>query len=304
MTNRELLNQFIQETGVAVQTQCYGSKLTTFSIGGILEYLVEPTSLEQLVRTISFLDQHEQGFRFIGNGSNLLISSDGLPGWFVRLGDGFKEIKQLDENRFEVGARYSLISLSKRTADMGLSGLEFASGIPGSVGGAVIMNAGAFGGQMANVIKSVSCVNKKGETQSIQRSDIDYAYRQSNLPKDLIVYSAEIELHSGEKEQIEACRQKYSEIRKSKQPLRFASAGSTFRNPNKETSAGSLIEQCGLKGTRVGGAIISEQHANWILNDTRTARHEDVLKLIELCQKNVLQKFGVQLVPELVIWDV
>ena len=302
MTGIELADDFRRVTGVKLRMNVPAGGLATFRIGGPLEYLIEPDSVEELIGTIGFLRSHGQSWRILGAGSNLLISSDGLTGWHIKLGHGFRHMESLGGTLVSVGAAYGLMTLSRELCAQGLAGLEFAGGIPGSIGGAIRMNAGAYGGQMADVLKSVTCVDADGQTVVFKSSDLQFAYRDCSLPAGMIVCSAELALRADCKDETERRRTAYLEERRKKSPLQFPSAGSVFRNPEPARSAGYLIEQCGLKGAVAGGAKISDLHANWIINENRQATHSDVLALIGMCQEKVEEKFGVRLHTEIKVW--
>ena len=302
MSEVQVASDFIRATGVKMRTGVVASGLTTFCIGGPIEYLVEPNSVEELSRAIMFLRSQGVGWRVVGNGSNLLVSSSGVSGWYVKLGQGFRFLGSEGDARFSVGASYGLMTLSRDLSSQGFAGLEFAGGIPASIGGATRMNAGAYGGQMADVLKSVTCVNGEGRIVTLNSNELTFGYRHNSLPQDMIVCSVELALRSADKVETDRRRAAFLAERSKKQPLQHPSAGSIFRNPESAGSAGALIEECGLKGKVAGGAKISELHANWILNEKRTACHADVMTLISICQERVQEKFGVTLKPEIVVW--
>lgn len=272
---------------------------TTWKIGGPADLLVIPENKDQLVETIRILHQHELPFLPIGRGSNMLVSDKGVRGIVVKLGAGMNHLR-FEENRVYVGGAYSLITLSVKAGREGLTGLEFTGGIPGTVGGAVYMNAGAHGSDMSRILKEAEIVLETGELVRLQQEDLLFAYRHSvlhTLPG--IVTEAVLELAPGDRKEIAAAQATYKERRIRTQPLHLPCAGSTFRNPDQHFAA-KLIEEAGLKGLRVGGAEVSAQHANFIIN-TGEATAEDVLRLMEQMQYVVQERYGIQLVPEVLM---
>ena len=304
MSSKSMTDQLPPDAGsLGVKRGVLGREVTTFCIGGPLGRFVEPHSIEALADTVRYIQERGETYRVLGAGSNLLISSDGLTEWVLRLGRPFDYVRCSErEGVFEVGAAVGLRGLSQETADRGYAGLEFAGGIPGSVGGAVCMNAGAYGGQMADVVSRITCMDSNGEVQSVAGSDLKLRYHSANLPPGVTVLSAELSLVRDDPRKIQTRRAEFLADRQRKHPLGYPCAGSIFRNPPGSLSAGYLIEQAGLKGASVGGARISELHANWIINEKRTATHGDVLALIDLCKCTVLERFNVELNSELVVW--
>lgn len=279
-----------------------GAACTTFAIGGAFEAFVEVEDLSELRCLLACLYSRALPYRIIGAGSNLLVSSQGLSGITIRLGRGFRTIDAAGAAVLRVGGACSLMSLTREVCEQGLSGIEFAGGIPASLGGAVVMNAGAHGGEMAQVVESVVVALPDGSIQEIAAPALSFSYRHSVLPQGAVVVTATLRLVEGDKDKIAARRREFLAERKARQPLKAPSAGSVFRNPSPLTPAGMLIEKAGMKGAAVGGARISDLHANWIVNEARSASDADVLELIELCQARVKSHGGVELVPELVRW--
>lgn len=278
-----------------------GSKVTTYCIGGLIRLLAEPDTEYELQDLIRTLKVKNENFRVLGAGSNLLIPDAGVNETVIRLGKGFRFWEQLGEGRIKVGGAMPLISLSQETAQAGLSGLEFAGGIPASFGGAVRMNAGAHGSDIAAVLESARIVDSNGECFDIEAKDLEFSYRHSNIPDRGIVIGGILKLISGDKEKILKLRAENLAHRKAVQPITLPSAGSIFKNP-PGSSAGKLIEQAGLKGFRVGGAQVSEMHGNWIVNADREATAQDVEACIIECIKRVKELFGIELEIELVRW--
>jgi UDP-N-acetylmuramate dehydrogenase len=272
-------------------------KHTTFRIGGPADIYVEP-SISQMVPLITFLKESSVPYIVIGNGSNLLVSDDGIEGVVISLGKSAAEISiNTDTAEITVEAGAMLSSVANRAADSGLTGLEFASGIPGSIGGAVYMNAGAYGGEMKDVITSVQILKADGQAEEISVDKLDLSYRHSALMENPgIVLSAKIQLAAGNVEEIKATIDDIRQKRIDKQPLNFPSAGSTFKRP-EGYFAGKLIDDTGLRGYTVGGAQVSEKHCGFVINKS-DATASDVLKLMKDVDEKVYEKFGVHLTPE------
>lgn len=280
-----------------------GARCSTFSIGGAIQFLVEPRNQEELEVALKVLRSYSMPWRILGAGSNILLPDEGLSGFTLRLGREFRYCRPgPSSNEFEVGAAMSLMSLSRDLSDAGMSGLEFAGGIPASIGGAVTMNAGAHGGELASVLTSVRVVRAEGALEELPAKELRFSYRHSELPPGAVVVGARITLVPGDRERSAELRRSHLAERKSRQPLTQPSAGSVFKNPPGGSSAGALIERAGLKGARRGGASISSLHGNWIVNDTRNASAKEVQELIRLCQERVAELFEVHLQPEVIAW--
>ncbi len=279
-----------------------GSKVTTYCIGGLIRFLAEPDTENELQDLIRTLKSKNENFRVLGAGSNLLIPDAGVNETVIRLGKGFRFWEQLGEGRIKVGGSMPLISLSQETAQAGLSGLEFAGGIPASFGGAVRMNAGAHGSDISAVLESARIVDSNGECFDIEAKDLQFSYRHSNIPDRGIVIGGILKLVPGDKEKILKLRADNLAHRKAVQPITLPSAGSIFKNPPGALSAGKLIEQAGLKGFRVGGAHVSELHGNWIVNAEREAKSVDVEACIDECKKRVKESSRINLETELIRW--
>ncbi len=278
---------------------CPMSSYTTFKIGGPADVLVSPKNEEQLKRVISLLREYSIPFMPLGKGSNLLISDEGIEGAVVHIADGFDKIELLEENIVSCGAGASLAALCSFALNEGLSGVETAYGIPGSVGGAIYMNAGAYGGEMKDIVRAVTYLSSDGEIKRAEAEELDFSYRHSRFSgKNDVILSAEFCLMSDDKSAIRERMDDYVGRRKAKQPLNFPSAGSVFKRPEGHF-AGALIEQCNLKGYQIGGAQVSEKHAGFIIN-VGNATCADVLALIEHIKKTVLEKFEVELESEVI----
>ncbi|NOU76125.1 UDP-N-acetylmuramate dehydrogenase [Paenibacillus sp. LMG 31458] len=272
---------------------------TTWKIGGPADCLVIPQTKEQVAAAIQFLYERGVPWTVIGRGSNLLVSDKGIRGVVIKLGNALETLR-FDGAMVYAGGSYSFIKLSVLAAKEGLTGLEFASGIPGSVGGAVYMNAGAHGSDVSRILKQAEVILDTGELVTMQAEDLQYAYRHSILQTmPGIVTEAVFELQVGERKEIAGAMAAYRDRRLRTQPLQLACAGSVFRNPEGGFAA-KLIEEAGLKGKRVGGAEISKLHANFIVN-TGDATAEDVLTLIGEVQLIVQNQYGISLVPEVLM---
>ncbi|UJF35138.1 UDP-N-acetylmuramate dehydrogenase [Paenibacillus hexagrammi] len=272
---------------------------TTWKIGGPADVLIIPQDKEQIAAAIRTLQQHGIPWTVIGRGSNLLVRDKGIRGVVIKLGSALETLR-FEGTTVYAGASYSFIKLSILAAKEGLTGLEFAGGIPGSVGGAVYMNAGAHGSDVSRILKQAEVILDTGELVRMQLEDLQYAYRHSvlhTLPG--IVTEAVFELQEGDRKEIAGAMAAYRDRRLRTQPLQLACAGSVFRNPAGGFAA-KLIEEAGLKGKRVGGAEISMLHANFIVN-TGNATAEDVLTLIQEVQQIVLDTYGISLVPEVLV---
>lgn len=270
---------------------------TTMRVGGPAEILFSPASEGELLFAVREAKRAGAPFRIIGNGSNLLVLDGGLPGLTIRLGEAFSKISVGgNQIRAQAGALLSRVAAAAR--DASLTGLEFASGIPGSAGGGMAMNAGAYGGQLSDVFEGCRALDPEtGIISALGPAEMALGYRESAaLSRGLIVTEAAFRLTAGEKTAIQAKMDDLSARRREKQPLNLPSAGSTFKRPEGHF-AGALIEQAGLKGLRVGGACVSEKHAGFVVND-RNATARDVLDLIRLVQARVLEHSGVHLETE------
>ena len=270
---------------------------TTMRVGGPAEILFSPASEGELLFAVREAKRAGAPFRIIGNGSNLLVLDGGLPGLTIRLGEAFSKIS-VDGNRIRAQAGALLSRVAAAARDASLTGLEFASGIPGSAGGGMAMNAGAYGGQLSDVFEGCRALDPEtGIISALSHAEMALGYRESAaLSRGLIVTEAAFRLTAGDRSAIQAKMDDLSARRREKQPLNLPSAGSTFKRP-EGYFAGALIEQAGLKGLRVGGACVSEKHAGFVVND-RGATARDVLDLIRLVQARVLEHSGVRLETE------
>jgi len=280
---------------------------TTFKIGGRTKYFCEARNSEDIITAITMAKKEDLPFFILGNGSNILIGDAGFDGLIIRMLNTKYQIPRSRQakrgglnTKIIAEAGTNLGELVNESVKSGLMGLEWTAGIPGSIGGAVRGNAGALGSSMADLIKTVEVFDITNlKIQTFKNKDCKFGYRDSVFKhdKNLIILSVELELKKGNREKSEKLIKEYLKQRKQKQPLEYPSAGCIFKNP-KDFSAGYLIEQCGLKGKKIGKAMISEQHANFIIN-LGNARAKDVKKLIDLCKEKVREKFGVKLEEEI-----
>ena len=276
------------------------SKPTTFKIGGNADVYIKVNNLSKLSTILKECANSEIDYMLLGNGSNLLVSDEGIRGAVIRLDGDFRKITLVDETTIFCGAGATLARLCKFALSCGLSGLEFAWGIPGTVGGAVFMNAGAYDGEMKNIVHSVSDISPNGKIGRIEKQDLGFGYRTSVYrTNNRIITGVTIKLQKGNPEEIRSKMDDYMQRRSTKQPLEYPSAGSVFKRP-EGNFAGTLIEQCGLKGKMCGGAQVSEKHAGFIINKSN-ATAADVRNLIVDIQKTVADSTGYNLECEIII---
>lgn len=269
---------------------------TTYKIGGVAKYFITPKDLNELISLIKYLRENNIKYMILGNGSNTIFSSKTYDGAIINLSNLNK--MEIKDNKIYVESGYQLIKLSIDAMNNNLSGLEFASGIPANVGGAVYMNAGAYKSDMSNLIEEVTFLDENLELKTLKNNELDFSYRHSLFQeKNYIIISTVLNLEKGNKEEIKELMDNRKQRRIDSQPLDYPSAGSVFRNPSSEVFAGKLIEDLGLKGYMIGGAKISEKHANFIINyDNATG--EDIKKLIELIKEKVKEKYNIDLIVE------
>ncbi|MBR2043572.1 MAG: UDP-N-acetylmuramate dehydrogenase [Clostridia bacterium] len=271
---------------------------TSFHIGGNADLFISPENENKLCALLSFLKAERVPFMIIGRGSNLVVSDDGICGAVISLA-AMNKVELTGSNRVSAGAGASLAALCTYARDCSLSGLEFAYGIPGSVGGALYMNAGAYGGEMKDVVLSARVLSFDGEIFEMPLQEMELSYRHSIFKeKNMTVLSVSFELKQDEKQEINARMDDFMNRRKTKQPLEYPSAGSVFKRP-EGYFAGALIEKNGFKGVSVGGAQVSEKHAGFIIN-TGSATAKDVKELIKIIQQKVLEQDKVELHTELI----
>lgn len=274
------------------------SKYTTFRVGGKASIFVIPETKKQIIDLVTFLKDQEIPFKIIGNASNLLPSDKNFQGVVIKTNKALNKINIIGEE-VVVESGYSLVKLAYDMIDYELQGLEFLGGIPGTIGGAVYMNAGAYNKEMKDVIKNVILLNQEGKLVKMSNQDLQYAYRQSRLQsiKPLLILEATLKLEKGKKEDIKALLEKRKERRINTQPLNYPCGGSTFKNPTG-THAYLLIDKAGLRGYSIGGAKVSCKHCNFIIN-YNNATSDDIKNLIEYVIKKVYEQTGTVLVPEI-----
>lgn len=273
---------------------------TTMKIGGPADILIEPSSIENLQKAIDLISKFNEKWTVIGRGSNMLVSDNGIDGVVIKLGTGMDDL-EIQGTKVTVGGGMSLVNFAISISRKGLSGLEFAGGIPGSIGGAVYMNAGAHGSDISQILEKAFVLFEDGRLEWVPKDEMKFSYRTSLLQKERpgIVVAAVFQLQEGNRDEIVANLQKNKDYRKETQPYNFPSCGSVFRNP-LPNYAGNLIEKSGLKGHRIGGAQISERHGNFIVN-TGNATAADVLGIIQHVKDTVLDLHGVRMETEVEI---
>ena len=268
-------------------------KHSTFKTGGKAEYFVTPPTKESIIKVLKIAKENSIPYVVVGNGSNILVSDKGIKGLVISFGKTLSDIS-VNENEITAGAGTLLAVIANVALDNELNGFEFAAGIPASFGGAVFMNAGAYTGEIKQVLKSVKVLSPNMEIKDIDADKLDLGYRHSNIKENgYIILEGTIKLNHGEREEIKSLMADFNGRRRDKQPLNFPSAGSTFKRPEGHF-AGKLVEDCGLKGYSVGGAKVSEKHAGFVVN-TGSATTKDILDVIEHCKETVYEKFGINL---------
>ncbi len=274
-------------------------RYTSFKTGGVAEIFAEPRNISELRKVLQFCENERKRIFIFGNGSNILVDDNGVQGMVIHLGGiDFKKVKRDGKYIFSK-AGVKLPRLIRKSALWGLGGLEVLAGIPGTVGGAVKMNAGGKYGDISETISSVTTMNFDGEIKNISRKDIEYTYRGCNLNRQIVIEVEFLLKESGKEEILERMDEIYKE-KKRKQPLSTFSAGCIFKN-TPHFKAGELIEKAGLKGKKVGGAIVSKKHANFIVNK-ENATSADILKLIEIIKETIRKKYNISLETEIQIW--
>lgn len=272
------------------------AKHCTFKCGGNALVYVVPGNIEEVTKVVKACRESGQEFMIVGNGSNLLVRDEGYPGVMIEIGTRISDIDIIGEEiEAEAGAKLSLVATAAMEND--LAGMEFAHGIPGNIGGAVVMNAGAYGGEMSQIIKSVTVLDTDNEIKTLDASQLQLGYRTSIIQaRKMIVLKVRLKLVIGSAGEIAMMMQMLMQKRRLKQPLEYPSAGSTFKRPDGYY-AGKLIEDAGLKGYRIGGAMVSEKHCGFVINyDNATAT--DILNLMDEIRQKVKEQFGVELEAE------
>ena len=269
--------------------------LTTLKVGGISKYVFYPKDVTSLKKALTLFKENNINYKIFGNGSNIIPSDKIYDGVIIKL-SSLNNLK-IEDEVIEVEAGYSLMKLAKEVIKLGLSGLEWACGIPGTIGGAVYMNAGAYKQDMSFVLEKITVLDENMNIVTLNKDELDFGYRHSRLMEEnLICLSATLKLEKKDISLIEEVVNKRKEKRMETQPLEYPSAGSVFRNPFNDF-AGRLVEECNLTGKQIGGAMISLKHANFIINKDN-ATGKDVLDLINLAKKEVKEKFNIELKQE------
>ncbi len=272
---------------------------TSFRIGGEAQCFISVENTEQIQRSVAFCKENSIPFMIMGNGSNMLVSDEGIKGVVIQISKGFSDCT-INETTVYAQSGILLSALSSKLLNAELSGFEELSGIPGTLGGAIFMNAGAYGGEIKNVVTSIDYLDKDGNLATMSASEADFGYRKSVFQQNgAIILGATLSLKKGNKDEIKEKINEYTKRRNDKQPVNMPSAGSTFKRPDGYF-AGKLIEDCNLMGVSIGGAQVSEKHAGFVVN-TGNATAKDVMALIEHIQNTVFEKFNVKLEPEVKI---
>jgi UDP-N-acetylmuramate dehydrogenase len=296
---RPLIEELKLVAGLQVKVAEPLARYTSMKIGGPADLFVDVLTEPALIRLLPLLDRHRTAFVLLGNGSNVLISDRGFRGAVLRLADDFKKIEwheEASEIRVLAGAAAAVTQLVRQAVRRGYTDIEFAEGIPGSVGGALVMNAGAYGCEFEKVVDHVVGVARGGAAIRLTRTEMTFAYREAHLPAGMIVTRVALRLHKAEAARASSNVRELVTRRKSSQPSGYPNSGSMFRNPPGDF-AGRLIEAAGLKGRRMGQSQISDRHANFIVN-LGGAKASDVRRLMEVARSEVRRRFGVELVPE------
>ena len=289
------LEKFVPRGDICLQEPM--QKHTTFRIGGPADCFVQIENKEQLIRLQRYLKQLGMPFFILGNGSNLLVSDKGYQGIVLQIGQKMSKI-EVNGNVITAQAGAAMSQVARGALEHGLAGLEFASGIPGTIGGGVVMNAGAYDGELSGVVTQVNVVNSEGECMELENDSMEFGYRTSSIRNNsFTVTEVILKLEEGDREQIRAKMEELAARRREKQPLEYPSAGSTFKRP-RGNFAGKLIMDAGLRGFQIGGAKVSEKHWGFIVN-TGNATAEDVRDVISEVRKQVKERFHVDLEPEI-----
>lgn len=293
----------LQLNGIPLKQGELMCRHTSFQIGGPVDVMVFPEDGEQVKRVLELARNYEIYPMVMGAGSNMLCPDQGLETVMIETRSGLTGIRLLEGNRVEAMAGATLAKLGVFAMEQGLTGLEFAHGIPGTLGGGIYMNAGAYGGEMADVLESVTVLHRDGSQETIPAQKLGLSYRHSRfMEEDSIILSAVLKLCPGEREAIQGKMRELMSKRKNSQPLEYPSAGSTFKRP-KTGYAAALIDEAGLRGLTVGGAQVSEKHAGFVIN-RGGATCQDVLRLMEEIKARVLSHSGVELEPEVRVLEV
>ncbi len=294
--NYEFIRTYVPEEDLLLNEPMW--KHTTFRAGGEAQCFIRVSRVDQLVKLIPYFREVEIPYFILGNGSNLLVGDKGYQGVILQIGNKMNHISA-NGTRITAEAGASLSGVAAWALEKGLTGLEFASGIPGTLGGGIVMNAGAYGGEIKQIVSLVTVMNRQGEILELDNETMEFGYRTSIIRnRPFIVLESVMDLQPGNREEIRARMEELSRRRKAKQPLEFASAGSTFKRP-EGYFAGKLIMDAGLRGYSIGGAQVSEKHCGFVINTGR-ATAADIVEVIQEVQERVKDKFGVTLEREVI----
>jgi UDP-N-acetylmuramate dehydrogenase len=299
MTEKKLFEELSLIPGLQAKINEPLARYTSMKIGGPADYFIEAQEEAALRRVLPLLGQYGEAICLLGNGSNVLFSDRGVRGAVIHLVGMFKRVEWSESESgvwSDVGAAYAVTQLVREAARYGYAGLEFAEGIPGTMGGALVMNAGAYGSEFEKIVDRVEGVTREGAAVCFTRAQMNFTYRDSNLPPGLVVTKVRLRLSKEESTRVGSKVRELVTRRKSSQPSGHPNSGSMFRNPPGDF-AGRLIEAAGLKGKRIGQAQISDRHANFIVN-LGGARAEEVCQLMDMARTEVKQRFGVELAAE------
>lgn len=299
------IQEILEKTTISKDKIKYNEPMknyTSFKIGGPAEVLIKITNVDELKEILKISEDNNIPITIIGNGSNLLINDEGLKGIVLKIEIKKFEIIEREDNTFKIilGSGNKIGEIAQRLYQKEIEGFEFASGIPGTIGGAIRMNAGAHGTEMKDIVKTITYITSKGQINKISSEEAKFEYRKSIFTQNRnVILETEIQLSKGKKEEIKSKMDEYATYRKEKQPIEYPSAGSTFKRGTDFITA-KLIDECGLKGYQIGGAQISEKHAGFIINKGN-ASAKDVINLIEYTKEQVYKKFGKNIETEIEI---
>lgn len=297
----QALRKFVPEENICLQESM--ASHTTFRIGGLADCFVQLENTEQLIKVQKYLSQVGVPFFILGNGSNLLVSDEGFRGVILQIGPKMNRVT-VEGSVIVAQAGASMAQIARTAMEHELTGMEFASGIPGTIGGGVVMNAGAYGGELSRIVTQVNVVNSEGEIMELDNETMEFGYRTSTIRNNpFTVTEVILRLEKGDRQQIRERMEELAAKRREKQPLEYPSAGSTFKRP-AEHYAGQLIMEAGLRGFQCGGAKVSDKHCGFVIN-TGNATAEDVRKLIREVQVRVKDQFNVDLETEVLFlgWE-
>jgi len=297
---KDIINFIENKLKIKVYQNYSASRLSTIKAGADVKYLILIKSIEEIKSLIKFLNIEKVKYKIIGNGSNIIFPDSSINEIVIKFSREFDSYN-VDKDLIKVSSSFSMMKFSRIISGLGFSGFEFAAGIPGLIGGGCIMNAGAHKSNISDVLEKIVICNEFGELEELSANDLNYSYRNSNLGSESIILFSEFKLVKADKNKILKKLENNLYYRKNTQPLQMPSTGSTFMNP-KSGFAGDYIERAGLKGYSIGGAQVSELHANWIINPEKKASSQDLKNLIYFVKDRVYEKFQVNLETEVRFW--